>query len=450
MRITRRVSRDLEIWMVGFGLLVGAAFPLVMLALGISRDAALRPVVFLATMAAGAVVGVVNSLLAKSIVGPRLRTLAKATLKVETDLRLMSESEDSSLCNARDNLVPVNSDDEIGDSASAFNRLATTLCEALNTERAVRSFVKVITTNLDLGSLAHQALDVWLEQSGASGGTVFYDQGGRPAVAATQGIRNPDAMASSDHVAHVFRTGESELIVLPQNVKLDGLLAAFTPTELLILPARYEGVPLGVIVLATAGHFEPEARMRAELSAQAFALALNNALAHERLQKLAALDPLTGIYNRRFGLSRLHEEFERAVRAQSHLGVLMMDIDLFKGVNDTYGHLVGDRVLKATAAAVRRILREGDVLVRYGGEEFLAILPAASSDDLALIGERMRRSVEDISVPEGHQMIRVTISIGGAALSDSGVEKEADLVELADAALYQAKQTGRNKVQIVN
>jgi two-component system, cell cycle response regulator len=183
-----------------------------------------------------------------------------------------------------------------------------------------------------------------------------------------------------------------------------------------------------------------------DLFGRSFGLALNNAIAHDRLQKLAALDPLTGAYNRRFGLGRLHEEFDRAVRMNSPLGVLMMDIDHFKQVNDTYGHLVGDRLLVAIAAIAKRILRDGDVLVRYGGEEFLAVLPAASSEDLRLVGERVRHAVEEASVTDGSQTIRVTMSLGAASHPRQNVTKESELVQLADAALYQAKDSGRNRL----
>ena len=120
---------------------------------------------------------------------------------------------------------------------------------------------------------------------------------------------------------------------------------------------------------------------------------MNNALAHDRLERLAAIDPLTEAYNRRFGLARLHEEYSRAVRAEAPLGILMLDLDHFKAVNDIYGHLVGDRVLRAVARACRRVIREGDVLVRYGGEEFLVLLPGAGVDDVMQIGERIRRAV---------------------------------------------------------
>ncbi len=171
-------------------------------------------------------------------------------------------------------------------------------------------------------------------------------------------------------------------------------------------------------------------------------------LAHDRLQRLAALDPLTGVFNRRFGLGRLHEEFERSIRSSIPLGLLMLDIDHFKSVNDTYGHQVGDRILKSVASIIRSILREGDILVRYGGEEFLAILPAASSEDLRLIGERIRRATEESAHPEGDQTIRVTISIGGAAYPNQNVEKESSLLQLADDSLYKAKETGRNKVVV--
>jgi diguanylate cyclase (GGDEF)-like protein len=129
---------------------------------------------------------------------------------------------------------------------------------------------------------------------------------------------------------------------------------------------------------------------------------------------------------------------------------MMLDIDHFKSVNDTYGHQVGDRILKSIAAIIKSILREGDILVRYGGEEFLAILPAAASEDLRLIGERIRRSVEESAHPDGDQVVRVTISVGGAAFPNQNVEKEGALLELADASLYQAKETGRNRVIVAN
>ncbi len=124
----------------------------------------------------------------------------------------------------------------------------------------------------------------------------------------------------------------------------------------------------------------------------------------------------------------------------------MFDIDHFKKVNDTYGHLAGDRVLIQVAKTARAALREGDILMRYGGEEFLVILPAASKANSRDVGERLRRMVEETSVTDGDQVIRITISIGVTSFPELEVADEQELVERADEMLYKAKESGRNRV----
>ena len=248
-----------------------------------------------------------------------------------------------------------------------------------------------------------------------------------------------------------MRSGAAPGHPIPEDVRVEGVVADFRPGEVRVFPIDLQECPArrdrpGHRVAPSA----PTQRARIDLFLQGLGLALNNAIAHDRLQRLAALDPLTGIYNRRFGLGRLREEFGRAVRAQAPLGVLMIDIDHFKTVNDTYGHLIGDRLLKSVCAIARSSLREGDVLLRYGGEEFVAILPAASAVDLRRLGERLRRAVEDSSLTDGEKSVRVTLSVGGAAYPNQNVESEETLMRLADEALYRAKESGRNRVEIVS
>ena len=125
----------------------------------------------------------------------------------------------------------------------------------------------------------------------------------------------------------------------------------------------------------------------------------------------------------------------------------MLDLDHFKAVNDTYGHLVGDRILRAVAGACRRVLRDGDVLIRYGGEEFLVLLPGAGLDDVRQVGERIRRAVAETSVADGGQRVAVTVSLGGATYRDASDSTES-LVALADGALYEAKEAGRNRLVV--
>jgi diguanylate cyclase (GGDEF)-like protein len=204
-------------------------------------------------------------------------------------------------------------------------------------------------------------------------------------------------------------------------------------------------VTVGILLVAFAQPSSQEAIAVIESTMPGLAVALNNAQNHQDLQRVAALDPLTGVLNRRFGLQRLKEEIARSVRSGDPLGLLMLDLDHFKAINDTYGHLVGDRVLQAVVRAARQVLRDGDVFVRYGGEEFLIVLPGAGSDDRLRMAERLRRAVAESGVTEAGQRILVTVSIGVAGMPDEAAANLDDLIGLADGALYTAKNSGRDR-----
>lgn len=446
IRLTRKVFTDLAIWMVGLGFIVGVVFPFFCTLMGISASQVLTPWFFAACIAAGLVVGGANILLARSVVGSRLRLLVDRMKYVQTNLLSVTKSGDLEKCSPESCTIVVDSADEIGDSAAAFNALVEALSQSLHSDAAVRSFSEMLASQLELELLSPQALDQLLEYTGASAGALLIEAEGEMQVAASHGIRLPDSLAQSDHVRRALRSEARQRVTLPEGVAVEGVLVDFRPREVLVEPISYKHVPLGVIVLASAGEFSPEIESRLDLFRNSLALALNNAIAHDRLQRLAALDPLTGLYNRRFGLARLQEEFGRAVREGGPLGLLMFDIDHFKSVNDTYGHLVGDRVLSWVAKMSRTVLREGDVLMRYGGEEFLAVLPGASRQDAALTAERLRRMVEETVVRDGIQEIRVTVSVGVAGYPNPQVEREQDLVRQSDEALYTAKESGRNRV----
>lgn len=188
----------------------------------------------------------------------------------------------------------------------------------------------------------------------------------------------------------------------------------------------------------------------------AIALSLQTAADLRRIDLLESeniTDPLTKVYNRRYLDRRIKEEVARSRRYSLELSVLMLDIDHFKRVNDTYGHQVGDVVLSTLGSLVKTSLRELDVVARYGGEEFLVICTNTGIDGAALVAERLRRLVESLQVeiPDGaggNQTIRISISIGVAGLNAS-IDSKDKLVQAADQALYRAKGEGRNRV-IVN
>ncbi|MBO9662101.1 diguanylate cyclase [Dokdonella sp.] len=168
---------------------------------------------------------------------------------------------------------------------------------------------------------------------------------------------------------------------------------------------------------------------------------------HERdvAHRLAEHDALTGVLNRRAILARLRAGFLQARETEEPLSLLFLDLDHFKQVNDTYGHHVGDQCLRALVGPILSEMRQGDALGRYGGEEFLVVLPGAAAANAEVVAERIRKRVEDMALLVSGRRIGVTLSIGIAAL-DADVLTPNDLIERADAALYRSKSGGRNRI----
>ncbi len=170
--------------------------------------------------------------------------------------------------------------------------------------------------------------------------------------------------------------------------------------------------------------------------------------AEKVLVEQATMDKLTGLFNRWILIQMLEKEFERSLRYTFPLSVCMLDIDHFKSVNDRYGHIVGDRVLKEVANIIGGKLRNADISARYGGEEFCAILPHMNAENAKVIMERIRLAIENMACPiEGDVPARVTISIGIAERDDT-VTDPGQMIERADFALYTAKRSGRNRTCI--
>lgn len=446
IRLTRKVFTDLSIWMMGLGLVMGIIFPFFVTWMGIPSEYVMTPWFFAACIFAGITVGALNIRLARAVVGSQLKLLAERMQYVTQNLKDFKINSDTNVCNAEKCLILVNSEDEIGHSAQAFNTLVQTLSESIKTENSISEFTQMLASQLSISEMTAKALQHLLSHTGASAGAILIENEGNLKVALSLGIRNANSMIESDHVRNALRSESRQTISLPEDVIMEGVLTDFRPREVIIEPILYKEVVLGLIILANASIFTVESLTRLELFRQGLALALHNALLFERLERLAAVDPLTGTYNRRFGLTRLHEEFGRALRINAPLGVFMFDIDHFKLVNDTYGHLAGDRMLVRIARVARNVLREGDILIRYGGEEFLALLPGASRKDVKKIAERMRHMVSEASVVDGEEVIKVTISIGGASFPQTDVPNETELINQADKALYKAKGSGRNCV----
>lgn len=166
---------------------------------------------------------------------------------------------------------------------------------------------------------------------------------------------------------------------------------------------------------------------------------------HEEIYQLAVHDPLTDLHNRRHFVEMADREIVQALRHGRPLTLCIIDVDLFKPINDRYGHISGDEVLRRIGALVRQQARSGDIAARIGGEEFALLLPECTLEDAIATAERLRASVEAARFPLDGEDQRLTISIGVATLAD-GCASRGALMAAADAALYRAKDEGRNRV----
>jgi len=191
--------------------------------------------------------------------------------------------------------------------------------------------------------------------------------------------------------------------------------------------------------------------LRLRLRAGRRIIELQNELlaARDTFQKKASHDSLTGLWNHAEILEILTHELSRAEREEKCVAVIMADIDFFKKINDTHGHLAGDVVLRSTAGEMHSLMRSYDFIGRFGGEEFLVILPDCSLEYASAFAERLRLSVSSniIDTPEGR--IQVTLSFGVAASSTDRLKDAYSLVNAADKALYRAKENGRNRVEVI-
>jgi len=223
---------------------------------------------------------------------------------------------------------------------------------------------------------------------------------------------------------------------------------------LLLLTARSQrddlvrGLESGADDYLTKPFDAQELRARLHVGKRILELQDNLIAAREKLLYQATHDALTGISNRGVSLDTLRRERSRQLRENGSFAIILLDIDHFKYVNDTYGHLVGDAVLTETAQRIKTCIRPYDTLGRYGGEEFLLVLPAADAPGAVCVAERIRNAFDALPIASERGPIPITVSLGVAVSGEAATFDSESLLQMADEALYRAKQMGRNRVEL--
>lgn len=431
--------------MVAFGVTVGALFPPAIMLLGVPQSVTVRPVVYAATLTAGLMVGAVNYLLARRVVGSRIRTLAARMRHVGDVMHEAAHTGDWSRCTPANCMLPVDSADEIGDAAAGFNGLLEAVHDARGVESSLSGFASAIATHLTLDRLADVMLRNMLACLDANGGALLTADSGVWTVRASQHLHAELIAAPPVQVALARR---SVAVIPPSELVATSPNDPQQPAFVVVVPLQRSTADLGRVVLRFSEHPSPTTHRLIDVLRDTASVALHNALVHERLHTLATTDSLTGVFNRGSGLARLHEEWRRAERDNAPLAVLMIDLDHFKRVNDTYGHRGGDRVLQEVAKFLHSAVGGGDTVLRTGGEEFAIVLPSADAGEAQRVGERLFEGIAALVVAVGAAKIRVTVSVGGASYPEHPCAGAEELLHLADEALYRAKQQGRNRVSL--
>jgi diguanylate cyclase (GGDEF)-like protein len=325
-------------------------------------------------------------------------------------------------------------------------RQLETRLEELQLERArlqetVRRVGESLGKGLDRDALLGIVVQTAVDGVGAECGRVVMRRGGPNgtlAEAARAGNVSSYMAAVSAAEAAAMEAGEAA------ETQISGANALARPLN---SPEPEDGV-LGVISIARPGRpFSQRQRELFEYLTNQAAISIENVDLHETIQRQAVTDELTGLFNHRRFQEVITAEVERTRRFGQELGLIMLDIDDFKRVNDTYGHLQGDLVLREVAHALRESSREIDEPARYGGEEMAVALPQTGLQGAYEFAERVRQQIEGLQIPllDGDGTLRVTASFGAASLPHSAkIDKDA-LVAAADAALYRAKRSGKNR-----
>jgi len=317
---------------------------------------------------------------------------------------------------------------------------------------AINAIAKQTTAVLDLKDLLGKVCSLVRQSFSANHVSVLLRDDQELVLRAHEGSltlrgADPEQLLIGDAIAwRCMATGRT--VVENDVAKVPQYLSMFEQTRSkMCIPLISFGQTLGVLALDSAqvNGFQLTDAQPLESVADICATAIQNAYYVERVRQLAYIDGLTGIFNRRYFEMRIAEEMERARRYSTSLAVIMLDIDHFKRLNDEFGHLLGDEVLRQVSSVLSQQLRKIDVVCRYGGEEFAVLLPQTTAEQAFSVAEKLRREVAGYRFPGVPRA--VTISAGAAAHPLHGATRD-EVVKAADAALYSAKQAGRNCVRV--
>jgi diguanylate cyclase (GGDEF)-like protein len=346
--------------------------------------------------------------------------------------------------------VPTEGDDEFAALGSEFNAMARQLrvrLDELESERErLQNAIRRVGASIATGSDRNAVLDIVVQTAADGVGAAAGRASVRPAPGGP--LEHRAAVGDTAALAQVLDAAEDDVLETRQSSEVSrgdahALAHPLRPTD------GTSAKVVGLVSVARTGRpFTTADKDLFHYLAGQASVSIENVDLHENVQRQAVTDGLTGLFNHRRFQEVMALEVERSKRFNHPLGLVMLDLDDFKDVNDRWGHLQGDQVLREVARVVLDTSREIDEPARYGGEEMAVVLPQTDLDGAFEFAERLRDRIESLTVPvlNGTGEVHVTASIGAAALPESAIADKDALVQAADSALYRAKRLGKNRV----
>jgi len=330
------------------------------------------------------------------------------------------------------------------------------LCGKQSAEEAFLAVIESAWSPTERASAMARLLGTLLGRVGAEECLIYAARPGASSVErihSTGRLKHPDLFDHQQNLALVEKVLQGGASVRVNDLRIticvpfsDDVLAIHS---LLCCPLMQGGEMVGALELLnkSTGAFSEEDVLVVESMARPLVVALEAARRFDSAENLAITDELTGLHNFRHLMQYLGAEARRCLRYKKKVSVLFIDIDGFKRINDTYGHLVGSTALAALAQMLRSMVRDTDMVSRYGGDEFVIVLPETPLNGALVIAERIRKNVEDFEFNAHGQNVRLTVSLGVANLPKHTLTAEG-LIKKADAAMYRAKELSKNTIRV--
>ena len=373
---------------------------------------------------------------------------ALAKVKKPTDIRRLRQTK-SAIIN------PWHREKELKSVAEGVDELVDQILDILEVNLLKEDLIRKLTTTLDVEKLSRIFVSNLMRNFNLTGGALYLKspRGEDIELKEVRGFENIKPVLDK---AYIEKLCAIDKRLFEENIdwKVSHGILTEKPKAVWVFPLKVrENILLGALFLALPSKMSSEReRILKKLLLDihtTVSLIFENALEHQKSVLMANFDPLTGAYNRREGYRLLQKILQRAAAEQRNVCIMVLDLDNFKKINDTYGHEVGDLALKEVVKAVRKSIRsEEDLVIRWGGEEFLVVIENIPPEKVYEVAERIRQNVEKNEIQLDDKVLKVTVSIGVACTEKEKTYVLEELFSIADKRLYKAKKTGKNRVVI--